>query len=55
MPAIAELLKHTAAQLLAQLFNELQIPAGPINRIDQVTHDSELMRKGTVFSIETDK
>ena len=36
------------------LFNDLQIPIGPINSIDQVVEDADLRRKGFFFSIETD-
>ncbi len=36
------------------MFNELQIPIGPINSIDQVVEDADLRRKGFFFSIDTD-
>jgi crotonobetainyl-CoA:carnitine CoA-transferase CaiB-like acyl-CoA transferase len=51
--AITNLLRTRPRKNWLELFNEQQIPAGPINRIDQVTHDSELRRKGLFFSIET--
>jgi crotonobetainyl-CoA:carnitine CoA-transferase CaiB-like acyl-CoA transferase len=52
--AIAKILHMRSRKDWLDLFNELQIPAGPINRIDQVTQDAELKRKGLFFSIETD-
>ena len=54
VPAIAKLLKTRPRSDWLDLFNKLQIPAGPINRIDEVSHDAELWRKGMFFSIETD-
>lgn len=51
--AIAKLLRMRSRRHWLDLFNELQIPAGPINRVDQVTQDVELWRKGLFFSIET--
>ena len=51
---IAKLLKMRPRNDWLDLFNQLQIPAGPINRIDEVTQDVELWRKGVFFSIETD-
>jgi crotonobetainyl-CoA:carnitine CoA-transferase CaiB-like acyl-CoA transferase len=55
VPAIAAILRTRPRKDWLDLFNELQIPAGPINRIDEVTQDPDLMRKGLFFSIETDK
>jgi len=52
--AIAKLLRLRPRQNWLDLFSELQIPAGPINRVDQITQDAELRRKGFFFSIETD-
>ena len=54
VPVIAKLLKMRPRNDWLDLFNQLQIPAGPINRIDEVSHDVELWRKGVFFSIETD-
>ncbi len=54
VPAIAKLLRTRPRGHWLDLFNGLQIPAGPINRVDQVTQDVELWRKGLFFSIETD-
>lgn len=51
--AIAKLLRMRPRKNWLDLFNDLQIPAGPINRVDQVTQDLELQRKGLFFSIET--
>jgi crotonobetainyl-CoA:carnitine CoA-transferase CaiB-like acyl-CoA transferase len=51
--AIAKLLRMRSRRYWLDMFNELQIPAGPINRVDQVTQDVELWRKGVFFSIDT--
>jgi crotonobetainyl-CoA:carnitine CoA-transferase CaiB-like acyl-CoA transferase len=34
------------------LFNENRIPAGPINRVDQVVEDSHLLSEGLFYSVE---
>jgi Predicted acyl-CoA transferases/carnitine dehydratase len=52
--AIAKLLRMRSRRYWLDMLNELQIPAGPINRVDQVTQDVELWRKGLFFSIDTD-
>ena len=52
--AITKILRTQPRQHWLDQFNELKIPIGPINRIDEVTEDSELRRKGFFFSIDTD-
>lgn len=34
-----------------KLFEEARIPAGPINRVDEVTEDQELVRRGLFYSV----
>jgi crotonobetainyl-CoA:carnitine CoA-transferase CaiB-like acyl-CoA transferase len=52
--AITKILRTQPRQHWLDQFNELKIPIGPINRIDQVSEDPELRRKGFFFSIDTD-
>jgi len=54
IPVIADIMRTKPRKRWLDLFNELQIPIGPINSIDQVVEDADLRRKGFFFSIETD-
>lgn len=54
VPVIAELLRSRSRADWLELFNAVQIPAGPINRIDQVTEDPDMRRKGVFFAIDTE-
>lgn len=54
----AEIVEHIQKLLLEKprahwlgLFAEARIPAGPINRIDEVTQDSELLRRGLFYAL----
>jgi crotonobetainyl-CoA:carnitine CoA-transferase CaiB-like acyl-CoA transferase len=51
---ITAILRTRGREHWLNLFNDAQIPAGPINRIDEVTQDPELLRKGMFFAVETD-
>lgn len=53
VPVIARLLRTRPRDQWLALFNAAQIPAGPINRIDEVTRDPELLRQGMFFAVET--
>lgn len=49
--AISDLLRTRPRKSWLELFVERQIPAGPINRVDQVADDPELRRRGLFFAI----
>ena len=49
----AILAEKPRAHWLAMLA-EARVPAGPINRVDEATDDSELQRRGLFFGIETE-
>jgi crotonobetainyl-CoA:carnitine CoA-transferase CaiB-like acyl-CoA transferase len=49
---IAGLLRAQPRDHWLALFNAAQIPAGPINRIDEVTKDPELIRQGLFYSVD---
>lgn len=50
---IAGILRTRSRESWLALFNDKQIPAGPINRVDEVTQDPELLRKSMFYAIET--
>jgi crotonobetainyl-CoA:carnitine CoA-transferase CaiB-like acyl-CoA transferase len=50
---IADLLRTRPRRNWLELFVAQQIPAGPINRVDQVADDPELLRKGLFFAVDT--
>ncbi len=57
----AEIVAHIQELLLAKprshwlaLFREARVPAGPINRIDEVADDLELQRRGLLYCLAAD-
>ncbi|MFM0201738.1 CoA transferase [Paraburkholderia fungorum] len=50
--AIQSLLVSRKSEYWLALFNENRIPAGPINRVDQVVRDSHLLSEGLFYSVE---
>lgn len=51
---IQRILREKPRAYWLDLFVREQIPAGPINRIDEVTADPELQKRGLFYAIETD-
>jgi crotonobetainyl-CoA:carnitine CoA-transferase CaiB-like acyl-CoA transferase len=51
--AIEEILGSETTEHWLARFEEARIPAGPINSVDVVTRDAELIRRGLFFGIET--
>lgn len=49
---IQEILARQPRDAWLALFREQRIPAGPINRIDQITRDQELVRRGLFYRME---
>lgn len=49
---IQELLASRKREYWLQLFGEHRIPAGPINRVDQVVEDPHLLSEGLFYSVE---
>ncbi|USX06784.1 CoA transferase (plasmid) [Paraburkholderia fungorum] len=50
--AIAELLATRPREEWLAIFSEYRIPAGPINRIDQVVLDHQLLAEGMFYSVQ---
>jgi crotonobetainyl-CoA:carnitine CoA-transferase CaiB-like acyl-CoA transferase len=53
--AIQNILAKRSRAHWLDLFANAQIPAGPINRIDQVTADPDLIDRGLFYAMESDK
>jgi len=53
VPRVQEILLGRSRDEWLGLFAEKAIPAGPINMVDKVTQDQELIRRGVFFSVGT--
>lgn len=53
VPRVQEILLTRGRDEWLALFAEKGIPAGPINMVDKVTQDEELISRGLFFSVET--
>jgi len=51
---IAQLLAQQPRAHWLQLFAQARVPAGPINRIDELAQDPELWRRGLLYAAERD-
>jgi len=50
---IAEIMKTRSRDEWLEIFGAHRIPAGPINRLDEVAKDGELLRQGFLYQVQT--
>jgi crotonobetainyl-CoA:carnitine CoA-transferase CaiB-like acyl-CoA transferase len=51
---IGKIMKHNTREHWLSLLTSVRVPAGPINRVDEVVADPELQRRGLFFNIAVD-
>jgi len=52
---IQEMLKTRPRDEWLPMFAEAKVPAGPVNTVDELTRDSELLARGLFFAVETER